>query len=324
MQTFEQYLGCINQELDKANWVQEPKELVEPITYILSLGGKRIRPVLLLMGCELFGGKAEDALPAALAIEVFHNFTLLHDDIMDKADIRRGKPCVHKKWNENVAILSGDAMTILAYQFLAKTPSPRLVELWTEFNKVAIEVCQGQQYDMNFETQASVSMDEYMEMIKLKTSVMLAGALKMGAIIGGASKEDAEHIYQFGLKIGLAFQIQDDLLDLYADQEKFGKKIGGDIRENKKTYLLIRALELASSSQKQDLLNYFSQTDLSLEVKVQKIKAIYDELQIKRECQELIRALVEQGEQSLKAIQVSAADKQTLSSLSFSLMEREK
>ena len=229
MNSIEQITKIIDAEIAKINWTREPHGLYEPIAYVLSLGGKRVRPALVLAGCEMFSGDVNDAIAPALGIEIFHNFTLLHDDIMDKADIRRGKPTVHKKWNDNTAILSGDVMQIVAYQYIAKTKTEHLKEVIDLFSAMATEICEGQQLDMNFETRTDVSADEYLEMIRLKTAVLLGAALKIGAIIGNASETDQNLLYDFGVNLGLAFQLKDDLLDVYGNSATFGKKIGGDI-----------------------------------------------------------------------------------------------
>ena len=226
-----------------------PTELYDPVNYILSLGGKRLRPILLLMAYNLFKTDVEKALPAAFSVEVFHNFSLMHDDIMDKAPLRRGKPAVHIKYNESTGILSGDVMLIYAFKYLMKLEDQNsLLEIIKLFNQIAIDVCEGQQFDMNFENRTEVTIDEYINMIGLKTAALLAGAMKMGALIAGASDKDAQLLYDFGKNVGIAFQLQDDILDTFGDPEKFGKKVGGDIAQNKKTYLALRAMELANAS----------------------------------------------------------------------------
>ena len=258
----------------------EPRFLYEPVRYALSAGGKRIRPVLCLMSAEMFGASADKAIDAALGLEIFHNFTLLHDDIMDKSDMRRGRPTVHKKWTENIAILSGDLMSLVACRSAAKTVVNKEKVLET-FLRTAIEICEGQQYDMDFETETNVSVDEYMKMINLKTAVLLAGSLKIGALIAAASESDCENIYQYGRYAGLAFQLQDDLLDTYGNAAVFGKPIGGDIAENKKTFLLINAINLASGSTKKELLEWVSKENFDRDEKYNSVKAIYDTLNIK-------------------------------------------
>ena len=237
----------INKAIEALDWKREPRGLYEPIEYTLSLGGKRLRPLLALMAAEIFGGKEEEVLPVALALEVFHNFTLLHDDVMDKAQVRRGKPCVHIHWNENTAILSGDQMLIEAYKLLSQVSPDRLPTVLAMFNKMAAEVCEGQQYDVDFETKDDVTIDDYIMMITLKTAVLLATALRLGAYMSGASDAEQDALYQYGIEIGIAFQIKDDLLDCYSDPETFGKRIGGDILDNKKTYLWLTATALSPS-----------------------------------------------------------------------------
>lgn len=257
-----------------------PAGLYAPVKYILSIGGKRIRPVLALMACELFGGDIQKAVLPAIGLEVFHNFTLLHDDIMDKSKMRRNKPTVHVKWNENTAILSGDAMQIMAYQLIAACNFDKLSDVLQTFNQTALEVCEGQQYDMEFENRKNVTINEYLEMIRLKTSVLLAGSLKIGAIIGDAPLEDTEKIYQFGLNLGMAFQLQDDYLDTFGDSRVFGKNIGGDIKSNKKTFLLISALENAHGKAREDLDYWLSVKEFNKDEKIATIKSIYESLDI--------------------------------------------
>ncbi len=254
--------------------VVEPRNLYEPIKYILEIGGKRLRPVLCLQSCDLFGSDYKNALSAGLAIEIFHNFTLLHDDIMDAADIRRGKKTVHKKWNENTGILSGDAMLILAYKYLENYDSDIYKELMLNFNKTALEVCEGQQYDIDFETRIDVTLPEYFKMITFKTAVLLACSLKIGAIIAKSSDMDKDAIYNFGLHLGIAFQLQDDFLDTFGNQKTFGKRIGGDIIENKKTFLYLKLLEVISESDKKILDKWFS-TEQDSESKIKEITALY-------------------------------------------------
>ncbi len=282
MKTQEYYLDYFKVHLSSfLNAMEtEPKFLYEPVRYALSAGGKRIRPVLCLMSAEMFGASADKAIDAALGLEIFHNFTLLHDDIMDKSDMRRGRPTVHKKWTENIAILSGDLMSLVACKCAAKTAVNREKVLET-FLQTAIEICEGQQYDMDFETETDVSVDEYMKMINLKTAVLLAGSLKVGALIAGASESDCENIYQYGRYAGLAFQLQDDLLDTYGNAAVFGKPIGGDIAENKKTFLLINTINLASGSTKKELLEWISKENFDRDEKYNSVKAIYDTLNIK-------------------------------------------
>jgi len=282
MKTQEDYLDYFKSQLNSFldRMETEPKFLYEPVKYALSAGGKRIRPVMCLMSTEMFGASADKAIAAALGLEIFHNFTLLHDDIMDKSDMRRGRPTVHKKWTENIAILSGDLMSLVACKCAAKSEANREKVLET-FLQTAIEICEGQQYDMDFETENNVSVDDYMKMINLKTAVLLAGSLKIGALIANASYADCENIYQYGRYAGLAFQLQDDLLDTYGDAAVFGKPIGGDIAENKKTFLFINAINLASGDTKSELLEWLSKENFDRDEKYNSVKAIYDTLKIK-------------------------------------------
>ena len=264
----------VNEAIAGLDWSKEPQGLYAPIAYALSSGGKRLRMQLTLAGCRLVGGKEQDALPFAEAIEVFHNFTLLHDDVMDRADVRRGMPTVHVKWNDNTAILSGDQMLIEAYKLLEGVPTQHLPQLLKLFTKTATEICEGQQYDVDFEQRDDVQIADYIEMIRLKTSVLLAAALKGGAIIGGASEAEQEALYNYGIHLGLAFQIQDDLLDCFGDPQTFGKAIGGDITCNKKTYLLLSALQRADQSQQTELEQWLKQTAPS-EEKIEAVKQLY-------------------------------------------------
>ena len=264
----------INAEIEKLDWSREPKGLYEPIGYTLAAGGKRVRPQLALLATKLFGGKEEDVLPAALALEVFHNFTLLHDDVMDKAEVRRGRPTVHVKWNENTAILSGDQMMIEAYKLLSQVPEKKLAKTLRLFNQMATEICEGQQYDVDFESRDDVTIPEYMEMIRLKTSVLLATALRIGAYIAYANDEQQKKIYEYGIHVGLAFQIQDDMLDCYGDEATFGKAIGGDIAENKKTYLWLTA---AAKGAKDEL----ALRDESKDERFKRVMAFYKRVRVK-------------------------------------------
>ncbi|MGK0407076.1 MAG: geranylgeranyl diphosphate synthase type II [Roseivirga sp.] len=245
MEKFKAYVSMVENTLARQDFDHEPIELYQPISYILSLGGKRLRPAMVLAGCDLFTGNLEEALLPALAIEMFHNFSLVHDDIMDDADLRRGKKTIHQKWNTNVAILAGDAMLVKSYQYLNQVDKGKLAQVLDVFSKTALQVCEGQQYDMNFENSSSVSEEDYLEMIRLKTAVLLGAALQIGALIGQATNSQASALYQFGTNAGLAFQVQDDLLDAFGDPDKFGKKVGGDILQDKKTLLMIYARELA-------------------------------------------------------------------------------
>lgn len=272
------FLDYVSEKTNRENKFSEPKNLYDPIHYILQLGGKRIRPILTLMSCELFGGKLQEALPAALTIEMFHNFTLIHDDIMDRASLRRGKETVHKKWNENIGILSGDALMILSYQMLEPLPSDIFKRIHILFNKTALQICEGQQYDIDFETRNDVTLQEYIKMISFKTAVLLGCAMQMGAIIANAQEKDTQEIYNFGLHLGVAFQLQDDYLDAFGTEE-FGKKLGGDIIENKKTFLYLKTLELASQKDSDCLLEWYNKTENS-DRKIREVKALFSKYKI--------------------------------------------
>jgi geranylgeranyl diphosphate synthase type II len=300
---------------------EDPKNLYEPIRYFLSLGGKRIRPLLSILGCELFGGTYSDSIHAAHAVECFHNFSLIHDDIMDLAPLRRGKPTIHEKWNSTIGILSGDALLIYGYQELAKCNPTFLKELLTLYNTTAIKVCEGQQMDMDFETSPSVSIESYIEMIRLKTSVLLGCALKLGSIISGAKEGDKKLIYDFGVNIGLAFQIQDDILDLFGDPEKFGKQIGGDILSNKKTILLLTAYKYASISQKQALDKML--TIKQQEEKIQTARKLFIEIDVLNKVKDLMRTYQVKAQKSLEMISVEDKYKIRLRELSNYLINRE-
>ena len=300
-----------------------PLNLYEPIAYTLDMGGKRLRPVMVLLACQAFGGEIEKAIPVALAVEIFHNFTLLHDDIMDHADVRRNQPAVHKRYNENVAILSGDAMSIMAYRYLTKTETPFIQKLVQLFSKTAMEICEGQQYDMDFEDTLDVSMDDYLEMIRLKTAVLIACSLKMGAIVAGAPAKDAEHFYNFGINLGIAFQLQDDLLDVFADKEKFGKKIGGDIIANKKTFLLLKTLELANNSQKEELNRWIKKNEFDPAQKVAAIKQIYMDLGLPEISKMKIEKSYQKAINELDLIELENEKKEILYRLAEMIMNRE-
>ena len=268
---------------EQIDWNQEPKNLYEPIDYALQSGGKRIRPTLVLMAAQMFGGNIEQCIKPAAAMEIFHNFTLLHDDVMDNADVRRGRPTIKAKWDDNTAILSGDAMLIKAYQYLEEVPADKLLPVLKLFSQTALEVCEGQQYDTDFEKREDVTIEEYYEMIRLKTAVLLGSVLKIGAIVAGADKESQDVIYEFGVEIGMAFQLQDDILDCYADVDVFGKMIGGDISDNKKTYLYLYALDMAIDGDKEELLKLFKMPKGRDEEKIKKVLEIYDRYAVKQE-----------------------------------------
>ncbi len=274
----------INNEISNLDWDREPYGLYEPIEYTLAAGGKRVRPQLAMIASQLFGGKDEEVLPAALALEVFHNFTLLHDDVMDKADVRRGRPTVHVKWNENTAILSGDQMVIEAYKLLSGVPADKLPKVLQLFNKMATEICEGQQYDVDFEGQEHVTIEEYLKMIRLKTSVLLANALQTGAYIAGADDQAQETLYQFGINIGLAFQIQDDILDVWGDPKTFGKAVGGDISCNKKTFVYLEAKRRGGER----LEEWYSQVLEDNTEKIAAVKEIFEQLEVRAVCEKVV------------------------------------
>jgi len=321
MNSIKTYQDFIEEEIKRLPLSKEPNHLYEPISYFLKLGGKRMRPVLTLMGCELFNVDFKEAKEASIAIELFHNFSLIHDDIMDEAPLRRGQKTVHTKWNDNVGILSGDALLILAYQALSTYPSDVLKDILPLFNQTAIEVCEGQQYDMDFESRNDVSIDEYITMIKYKTAVLLGCSLKMGAIIGGATPKDAEELYLFGVNLGLAFQLQDDILDVYADQNKFGKQVGGDIIANKKTYLLLKAFEDADTIETKALNTLLREKDL--DNKVKGVKFIYAELNIKEKAEQKMNKYYQTALTNLEKIKLPTVKKEPLFNLAQFLMGRE-
>lgn len=302
---------------------RKPENLYAPVEYILSIGGKRIRPALVLLACDLFSNTYEHAISPALALEVFHNFTLLHDDVMDKADMRRGNQTVHKKWDENMAILSGDAMSILAYDLLSQTKPEFLPSILSVFNQTALEVCDGQQYDMDFEKRQDVSIASYLNMIRLKTSVLLAGSLKIGAILGGAGEKDAGLIYDFGQELGLSFQLQDDYLDVFGNEEKFGKSIGGDIVANKKTYLLLKAFELANDIQKQKLHDLVNDKKINRKEKVMAVKNIYSDLKVADYAKEKMENYYVQSLALLDAVSVDPSRKEELRKFAAMIMSRD-
>ena len=286
----------INKEILKLDWEREPKGLYAPIAYTLAAGGKRVRPQLAMIGSQLFGGKDEEVLPAALALEVFHNFTLLHDDVMDKAEVRRGRPTVHIQWNENTAILSGDQMMIEAYTLLSQVPERALARVLQLFNKMATEICEGQQYDVDFEQKSDVTIEEYLMMIRLKTSVLLANALQIGAYIAGASEEEQQAVYQFGINIGLAFQIQDDILDVWGDPKTFGKAVGGDIACNKKTFVYLEAMRPRGDEAKgerlearEELEDWYNQVLDDNKEKIARVKEIFEQLGVREACEQVVR-----------------------------------
>lgn len=325
MTTIATYQQQIEEALKDKKYGSNPKELYEPISYIMSLGGKRLRPVLVFIATDIFDGDTSKALHPALAIELFHNFTLVHDDLMDKAPLRRNQPTVHEKWNNNIAILSGDAMMVRAYQELCLADPTMLPQLLEIFSDTAVKVCEGQQYDMNYESMTKVSIQQYIKMIELKTAVLLGGALKIGAAIGGAREEDAQRLYDFGKHIGIAFQLQDDILDVYADAAKFGKQKGGDIIANKKTYLLLKALEMAESNRymKEELHQWIAAPQFDAKEKVEAVINIYNFLNVKELARTEMQKHYELALTFLKDIPVDDAKKQSLVNFAESLMVRE-
>ena len=317
-----QLLEKINDYLQHMPYIRNPKGLYEPIEYELSLGGKRIRPVLMLMAYNLYKEDVETILSQAVGLETYHNHTLLHDDLMDKADMRRNKKTVHRIWGENAAILSGDAMLILAYRLMADCPTDKLAKVLSVFTETTMEICEGQQWDMEFETRMDVTVDEYIEMIRLKTSVLLAAALKIGALMADASKDDAEKLYDFGVKMGLAFQLQDDYLDVYGDPTVFGKNIGGDILCNKKTYMLITALEKADESQLDELKNWINAVEYDAKEKIAAVTHIYNEMGVGEACMAKSDALYAEGLALLEKLDLPSERKEALRNFACSLMGR--
>lgn len=324
MRNYEQLISYFEDQLMEITYNNEPIELYEPIKYTLGFGGKRIRPVITLMGCELFCGNYQKALPQAIAIELFHNFTLIHDDIMDNAPIRRGRETVYRKWDANIAILSGDTLFAMAYQYAMQADKEILKEILSVFNQTAIEVCEGQQFDLNYETSADVTVDHYINMIRLKTGVLFGASLKIGALIGGASKEDANLLYDFGLNIGLGFQLKDDLLDTFGNEDVFGKKTGGDITSNKKTYLFIKALELADKEGVERLNYLYSTTDIEDELKIQETKDLFLKFQVDKAAHELIDRYFEIGMNCLDRINIVESDKEFLKDVAIKMIDRKK
>ena len=325
MKTFQETLDFFNQALANLPLDRQPEGLYTPVKYELSLGGKRIRPVLLLMAYQLYRNDMERVLPTALGLEMYHNYTLLHDDVMDKADMRRGKPTVHKVWDENTAILSGDAMLVLAYQLMGQASADHLKAVLDLFTTTALEIGEGQQYDMDFESRMDVREEEYIEMIRLKTSVLLACALKLGALQADAPATDADLLYRFGENIGLAFQLQDDLLDVYGDPKTFGKNIGGDILEGKKTFMLINALRLANSAQR-DALEKWLATEVSTpeaaREKIAAVTALYNEIGVRQLAEERIQAYFDAAFVNLDAVALPNERKEDLRHLALALFGR--
>lgn len=323
MFTASQLSEMVNRHIEELKFTRNPEGLYSPVTYVLSMGGKRLRPVLMLMAYNLYREQVDDIWGPVTGIEVYHNHTLLHDDVMDHADLRRGKPTVHKVWSENAAILSGDAMLILAYHYMSQCPDCCRKEVLDLFSLTALEICEGQQLDMEFEQRKDVSEAEYVEMIRLKTSVLLASALKIGALLGGAPVEDADALYDFGMNMGVAFQLQDDWLDVYGDPAVFGKNIGGDILCNKKTYLLIKAAERADADQRAQLEAWVDAVSFDPNEKIEAVTTLYNQLGVRELCREKIGEYTRRAKVSLAAVNVAAEKKRELEKLLNDLMCRE-
>ncbi len=323
MYTSKQILEKVNETLGALPYDRKPAGLYDPVRYVLSLGGKRIRPVLMLMGYNLWRDDVESIMMPALGLETYHNYTLLHDDLMDRADVRRGHPTVHRKWNENQAILSGDSMLVLAYQRMAMCDDKMLPHVMQLFTETALEIGEGQQYDIEFETRNDVSEDEYIEMIRLKTSVLLACALKMGAMLAGAPSEDADMLYKFGEQIGLAFQLQDDYLDVYGDFKTFGKRIGGDILCNKKTYMLINAYLHANDTQRASLNHWLSATEYNEEEKIQAVTQLYNEIGIPQMARQKIEYYYTLAAESLSRVNLPEERKALLWNYAQQMLNRQ-
>jgi len=314
----------LNHTLSTLRYGENPRELYEPIRYIMALGGKRIRPLLVLLGAKMFDDDIEKALLPAAAVEVFHNFTLMHDDIMDKAPLRRGQQTVHEKWDANTAILSGDVMLVRAYELLLNVEPGKLPLVMHLFSRTAVEVCEGQQLDMNFERREQVSIPEYIHMITLKTAVLVGFSLELGAILQGAPHADAEHLKAFGVNVGIAFQLRDDLLDVYGDKAKFGKQVGGDILSDKKTFLMLTALEQANAQQRKTIIGWRDKTDESIaEEKVKAVTQVYDQLHIRQQTEQQIDLYFQKALHHLAAVQVPEERKSALRGLALQLMERD-
>ena len=322
MMTFSDALTIINKEIQSIDYPSDPSGLYDPIAYLLTLKGKKIRPALTLLACNLFSDNVDKAINAALAWEIFHNFTLMHDDVMDKADLRRGQATVHKKWDENTAILSGDAMLILSYMYMSKSSPQNLTILLNLFSDTAAKICEGQQYDMEYEKRTDISEKEYIRMIRLKTAVMLGACLKSGAIVGGATENDQQNLYDFGILLGTAFQIKDDWLDVYGEPSIVGKKTGGDILCNKKTFLLVTALETAKNEDKEALL-YWLGNNMQSEEKITAVRQLYDKLSVREKTQIVLKNYYNQTISVLQKVSVETTRKKVLEEIAENLIERE-
>lgn len=323
MRTSDELLKMVNDYIEDATITRQPTSLYDPIKYVLSIGGKRIRPVLLLLTYNMYRDDIERVMPTAVGLETYHNYTLLHDDLMDKADMRRGMPTVHRKWDDNTAILSGDSMLVVAFQRVAQCPAENLQDILSLFTMTALEIGEGQQYDMDFENRMDVTEDEYIEMIRLKTSVLLACAVKMGAIMAGASDEDAKNLYAFGEKLGLAFQLQDDLLDVYGDPKVFGKAIGGDITSNKKTYMLINAILRANNEQREELIKWITTENFDKEEKIKAVTKLYNKIGIRQLCEKKINDYFAEALTYLEKVNVLEEKKTALQRFTDQMMHRE-
>lgn len=323
MYTSDELLKKINDYIESSSIKRQPSTLYDPIKYVLSIGGKRIRPVLVMLAYNMYRDDVERIMEPAVGLETYHNYTLLHDDLMDNADVRRGMPTVHRRWNANTAILSGDSMLVVAYQRVAQCPAEQLKTVLDLFTETALEIGEGQQYDMDFETRTDVTEAEYIEMIRLKTSVLLACAVKMGAILAGASDDDAASLYAFGEKLGLAFQLQDDLLDVYGDPKVFGKAIGGDITSNKKTYMLINAFQLANEEQKAELMRWITAEEFDKAEKIAAVTEIYNQIGIRELCEKKINAFFDEARAFLDKINVAEERKQQLRRFTDQMLHRE-
>ncbi|MFA7381294.1 MAG: polyprenyl synthetase family protein [Bacteroidia bacterium] len=322
MELYKELLSTVNSYIQQHPFTGRPAQLYDPINYMMQLGGKRVRPVLTLMGCKLFGGDTEKALPVAVAVEVFHNFTLVHDDIMDKAPIRRGQPTVHIKWNPDTAILSGDLMMIKSMEMFQHLDGETLKRCLPLFLTTAAEVCEGQQIDMNFETAVKVSVKEYLHMIELKTAVLLACSLKLGAYVAGSSEDDARHLYDFGKHIGIAFQLQDDILDAFGETAEVGKQKGGDIIANKKTYLLIKALEQSQGEQKTMLHHWLNQNSFNESEKVTAVLDIFNQLDVKAQAEAEMKKHLDLAHQHLNSVRAAEESKNMLAAFAGMLQQR--
>ena len=322
MMSSEEILLRINEYIDHMPWQRKPYSLYEPIKYVLAIGGKRIRPTLMMLSYNLYKDNPESILNTAVALETYHNYTLLHDDLMDQAPLRRGHETVHMKWDANTAILSGDSMLVMAFQMMAQSDTDKLKEVVDLFTETALEIGEGQQYDMEFENRTDVREEEYIEMIRLKTSVLLACAMKIGAILAGASDNDSENLYKFGEQIGLAFQLQDDYLDVYGNPETFGKRIGGDILSNKKTFMLINALTRSNTAQCRQLLDWLTASDYVEEEKIAAVTQLYNEIGVDKMAEEKINFYYEEGMKYLDKVQVSEERKEELIRYTQNMMKR--